>query len=146
MAGLAALVMPIRTPATTSTDSGAGKKLKRRLVECQAVLGARDAKRLAKPPRPRAEEPLIAHAAPPSHDRKSDCRLQSPDQDCAGRAFGLADEIEAPVNAVGAINVGVAWRAEHHGVTGGRPAITVRCGVGVVIGLEFDDPAADAVK
>jgi hypothetical protein len=39
----------------------------------------------------------------------------------------------------------VAGRAKHHGIALGRPAVTVRCGIGVVIGLDLDDPAADAV-
>ena len=49
------------------------------------------------------------------------------------------------MDAVGAVDVGVARRAEHHGVARGRPAEAVRGRIGVVIGLDLDDPAADAV-
>ena len=40
--------------------------------------------------------------------------------------FRLADEVQAPVHAVGAVDVGVAGRAEHRGVPGGAAAVAVR--------------------
>ena len=39
----------------------------------------------------------------------------------------------------------MAGRAEHHGVARRAPAETVRGGVLMVVGLDLDDPAADAV-
>ena len=50
------------------------------------------------------------------------------------------------MDAVGAVNVGVAGRAEHHGVARGRAAEAVRRRIGVVIGLDLDDQAAHAVE
>ena len=48
------------------------------------------------------------------------------------------------MNAVGAIDVGEARRAEHHGVACGRTAKAVRRRVGVMIGLDLDHAPADA--
>ena len=72
-------------------------------------------------------------------------RLQRADQHGAGRAFLFADEIDAPVDAVGAIDIGKARRAEHHEVARRRPAERMRGRLGVMIGLDLDDDAADAV-
>ena len=83
-------------------------------------------------------------AAPPPHRRQSVYGLKRADQHRAGAAFFLAHEIEAPVDTVGSVDVGVAGRAEHHGVALGSAVIGVRRRVGVVIGLELDDDAADA--
>ena len=70
----------------------------------------------AQPPGPRAQQPLVGEPAPPPHLGKALRRLERADQHGAGRAFRLADEVQAPVDAVGAVDVGVAGRAEHHGV------------------------------
>src|SRR6516162_10868895 len=71
-------------------------------------------------------------------------RLQRADQDRARRAFLLADEIDAPVDAVGAIDIGKARWSEHHGVARRRPAEGMRGRVGVMVRLDFDDDPADA--
>src|SRR5206468_10717814 len=63
----------------------------------------------------------------------------------AGGAFLLADEIDAPMDAVGAIDIGKAGWAEHHLVARRRPTEQMRGRIGVMIGLELDDDAADAV-
>ena len=49
------------------------------------------------------------------------------------------------MDAVGAVDIGKAGRSEHHGVAWRRPAVGMRRRLGVVIGLDFDDDAADAV-
>ncbi len=49
------------------------------------------------------------------------------------------------MDAVGTVNVGVTRRPEHHGIALGLAAEAVRRRIGVVIGLDLDDPAADAV-
>ena len=58
---------------------------------------------------------------------------------------GLTDEIHTPVDAVGLVDIDVARRPEHHRIAGGRAAIAVRCGIGMMVSLDLDDPAADAV-
>ncbi len=50
------------------------------------------------------------------------------------------------MDAVGAIDVGVACRAEHHRVAFGAASVGMRGRVSVVIGLDFDDRAADAIN
>ncbi len=49
------------------------------------------------------------------------------------------------MDAVGAVDVGVPWRPEHHRVALGAPAVGVRRRVGVVVGFDLDDHAADSV-
>ncbi len=72
-------------------------------------------------------------------------RLEGADQHGACRTRFLADEIDAPVDAVGAIDIGKAGRAEHHLVARRRPAVRMRGRFGVMIGLDLDNDAADAV-
>src|SRR5262245_21421205 len=81
----------------------AGQQLKRWAVEGKPVVQARDAESLAQPSRSRAEEPLIAGAPPPAHRRKPVGGRECPNEDRTGRAFRLANEVETPVDAVGAI-------------------------------------------
>src|SRR5580693_6134841 len=116
---------------------GAREERERRLVERQAVLGVGDPQRLAHPARAGAKQPLVGDAAPSAHDRQPHGWLDGPDQYGAGRALWLADEVHAPMDAVGAVDIGVAGRPEHHRIAGCRAAKTVRCGIGLVIGLEF---------
>ena len=84
-------------------------------------------------------------SAPAPHRRNAVGRLQRPDQHRARGAFLLADEIDAPVDAVGAIDVAKAGRAEHHFVARRRPTERMRGRIGVMIGLDLDDDAADTV-
>jgi hypothetical protein len=67
------------------------------------------------------------------------------DQYGRGVADSLADEVEAPVNAVGAVHVRVARRPEHRRVALRSAAVSVRRRVLVVVRLDLDDHAADAV-
>src|SRR5450631_3084405 len=99
-------------------------------------MRARNPKRLADFPRPRAKRAQVFHAAPPFHRLYALCRLDCADEDGAGTPLPLADEIQTPVNAIGAINVSKAWRAEHHGVALGAAAKAMRGGIGVMIGLD----------
>ena len=136
--------MPIRTPATIS---GFRPRMQRdrRPVERQGVVRDGDAERFGQLARARAQRALIVQTAAPAHRRQAVGRLQRADQHGAGRAFLLADEIHAPVDAVGAIDIGKAGRAEHHLVPRRRAAEGVRRRVGVMIGLDLDNDAADAV-
>src|SRR5262249_32673886 len=100
----------------------------------------------ADPSWPAAKKSYVAQAAAAAHQRQARGRLQRPNEDGAGRTLGLADEVKAPVDAVGAVNVGVAWGPEHHRIAGCRPPVAMRGRIGVVIAPHFDQPAADTVE
>src|ERR1700732_3914840 len=72
-------------------------------------------------------------------------RLQGADQHRARRTLLFADEIDAPMDAVGAIDVSEAGWAKHHSVARCGTPNRVRRRLGVMIGLDLDDDAADAV-
>ena len=84
--------------------------------------------------------------APVPHLRDAICRFQRTNQDRTRRALARADEIQAPVDAVGPIDIGVARRAEHHRIALGTAAIGMRGRLSLVIGLGLDDHAPDAVN
>src|SRR5690606_31632166 len=60
-------------------------------------------------------------------------------------AAGLADEVEAPVNAVNLIDIGMPRRPEHRRVARRGAVEAVRSRIGLVIGLHLDQRAADAI-
>src|SRR5262249_18967358 len=74
-------------------------------MEPQAVRRMRDGERLAEPARARAQKPLLADAAPAFHRGDPLHRLERADQDRARRACRLADEIHAPMDAVGSVDI-----------------------------------------
>jgi hypothetical protein len=82
---------------------------------------------------------------PRPHDLKTRLRLQGADQHRVAGIFA-ADQVQAPVDAVGAVDVGPADRPEHRRVAGGGAVEGVRGGILVVVGLGLDDPSADAVQ
>ena len=140
-----ALVMPIRTPATIS-----GLVIR----ACSAIGGASRArplylsvisKRFRQLPRTRAQRSLVGQSTPSPHRRYAVGRFQRADQHRAGGTFLFAHEIDAPVDAVGAIDIGEARRAEHDGISRRRPSEGVCGRLRVMIGLDLDDDAADAV-
>src|SRR5215204_878712 len=81
----------------------AAMELERRAVERAAIMGLRDPERLAEPARPRAQEPRVLDLAPLPHLFEARHRLERADQHGARAAFRLAHEVEAPVDAVGAV-------------------------------------------
>ena len=50
------------------------------------------------------------------------------------------------MNAVGPVDIGIAGRAEHDRIALGFAAKAVRRRFGMMVGLDFDQPAADAVN
>ena len=120
-------------------------KLERRAVERQAVVVAGDPERLAEAPGAGAEEALLLEPAPGAHRLEPLRRLERANEHRARDAFLLADEVEAPVDAVRAVHVRVTGRAEHRLVPRRTPAEAVRGGVLLVVGLDLDDDTADAV-
>ena len=140
-----ALVRPIRTPATMSALPVRACSAIGGAIERQSVVRDGDAERFRQFARTRTQRALVVQPAPAAHRRYPMGRLQRTDQDRAGRALFFADEIDAPMDAVGAIDIGKARRPEHHAVARRRPAKRMRGRLGVVIGLDLDDDAADAV-
>ena len=55
------------------------------------------------------------------------------------------DKIDAPVNAVGTIDIHAAGRTKHGGIADAGAAKTVRCRVFPVVGLRLDNQAADTM-
>ena len=49
------------------------------------------------------------------------------------------------MDAIGAVDIDKAGRSEHHGVARRRSPVGMRRRLGVVIGLDLDDDAADAI-
>src|SRR5580700_2113709 len=102
-------------------------------VERQTTVLADDTQRFTEPAGAGAQQPLVVKAAPPAHRGEPGGGLDRPDQYGAGRPLPLTDEVHAPVDAVGAVDIGVTRRPEHHRIAVGPPAKTVRCSIGVVI-------------
>ena len=71
--------------------------------------------------------------------------LERAHEDGLRAALGAADEVQAPVDPVRAIDVRVARRAEHGPVARGLAAVAVPGRVVGVVGLDLDDATADAV-
>ena len=112
----------------------------------QPVVLARDGERLAEAARARSRAAAgrRALAAPASLDTCG--RLERPDQDRVGDALAAADEVQAPVDAVGAVDVGVPGRrGTSTRCARRRSAEAVRGRVLVVVRLDLDDDPADAV-
>src|ERR1700760_1224469 len=84
-----------------------------RLVQRQFAVPDGDAERLAQFAGTRAQGARFRHAAAAAHHGETMGGLQRADQHRAGGAFGFADEIHAPMNAVGAVDVAKARRPEH---------------------------------
>ena len=71
-------------------------------------------------------------------------RLQRADQDGGADLAVLADRVEQRVDAVGAVDVGLARVAEEHRGPRGQPDVGVAGRLGVVVGLGLDDHARAA--
>src|SRR6266403_2001008 len=83
----------------------AGMQRDRGNIERQAVMLIANPERFRQLARTRAQRSLVMQSAPAPHRRNAVGRLQRADQNRAGGAFFLANEIDAPVDAVGAIDV-----------------------------------------
>src|SRR5438309_6801833 len=125
---------------------GPRKKFERWLIESKSIMRSGHAERLAYASGARAQQTLLGESAPPAHGRKTLGRGKRPDQHGARRAFRLANKIQAPMDAVGTIDVGVSRRTEHDRVALSGAAEAVRGGIGVMIGLDLDDDAAHALE
>jgi len=106
---------------------------------------ARDAQRLAQPPRPGAQQALVVQPAPFAHLRQSGQRLQRADQHAGAVALLAADKIQTPVQAVRAVHIAAPRRPEHGKIARRRAVVAVRGRLAAVVGLGLDDAPADAV-
>src|SRR5206468_9330462 len=100
----------------------AREELERRLVERQTVLAPGQSEPLAELAGTGTERSFRLEPTPLAHRLEAARRLERPHEGRLRPPFIAADEVEAPVDAVGAIDVRVAGRPEHRRRTGGEPA------------------------
>ena len=100
-----------------------------------------DGKGLAQAAWTGAEKCIAIHPTSRPHDLDAMGRLDGADQH--GTA-GCADHVEAPVQPVGTVYIGMSRRAEHRPVAHGLAAKTVRRGIVALIGLGLHDHTANA--
>src|SRR6266540_3449584 len=105
----------------------------------------RDRERLAELARAGAKRACVLDTATPALPVDTGRRFQRSDQCRLRNTLLAADEVEAPVDAVRAVNVRVARRPEHCLVARRAAAVAVAGGVLLVVGLDLDDAPADAV-
>ena len=116
-----------------------------RVIERQPIMRVVDAKRLTDAAGARTQQPNVVQAATAAHGVESVGRFDGADQH-AGTVAGLAaDGIQAPVNAVRAVDISVPGRAEHRRIARPWATMAVRGGIVDVVGLGLDDAATDAV-
>jgi len=104
-----------------------------------------DGERLAEPAWPAAEQPWVVEAPALAHQVEAVSWLERAHEHRVRNSLAFADEVQAPVDPVRAVDVGVAWRPEHRSVPLGAAAVAVTRRVLVVVGLDLDDPPAYAV-
>src|SRR5262249_46737581 len=107
------------------------QQTKWRHIERKAVVRPRNTERLAQPSGPPAQQALLLQTTALLHARDAGGRFERADQHCVRDAPAFAYEIEAPVNAVGAVHIRVPWRPEHAGVA--RSASVKAVGRGIFV-------------
>src|SRR5690606_16999278 len=114
-----------------------------RLKQAQAIMFPVDGQRLADAPRSGAQQSRHGLPATLLHFLHTPYRLQCADEHCAA---GPADDIETPVDAVGAVDIGMSRGPEHRTVPLRRPSETVRGRIVRLIGLSLHDDATDTAE
>ena len=89
--------------------------------------------------RPRAQLSQVLHPATLPLQLDAGGRLERANEDRLGIVPAAADEVQAPVDPVRAIDVRVARGTEHRRVAGGAPTVGVTRGVFLVVGLDLHD-------
>ncbi len=108
----------------------------------QTVHVLRDPKRLRQFSRPRAKIGNVIGVAPQFHQVDTVGGFDGADQN---RRTRCANDIGAPVQSVGSVDIEVSVEPEHRPVASGRSIETVRCRIVGTIGLGFDDDPARIV-
>ncbi len=117
-------------------------EIKRGRKERSSVKMAGHSESLAKASRPRAQDGFPGCPAPDPHRSKARLRLDRSEQ---YRACVLADEVEAPMQTVGPVDVSGAGGAEHRVVPGSFSNVTMRGGILPPVSFRFHDLAADPI-
>ena len=134
------------THAAHDVDSLLGRVESERLpVKPRTVELTGDAERLTEAARAGAQEPFVFESPACTHGLDALGRLERADEHRGRFAFGLAHEVEAPMHAVGAVDVRVPGRTEHGLVALGAAAVGMARRIEVVVRLSLDNPPADAV-
>src|SRR6185295_1903887 len=83
---------------------------------------------------------LLAHRPAAGHALDPEARLERPYQHGPRLAVAAGDDVEAVVDSIDEVDVGVARRTEHHGVArrGSGPGVA-RGVLGSAVGLDLDD-------
>ena len=129
--------MPIRVVATTRRGASPGSSSAGTPFRCGPAASAW-------PTLPGTRRQVVA---PPPRAHRLDAvrRLERPDQHRRALARRAADDVDAPVDPVGAVDVEAAGRPEHHLVPRRQPGVAVRRRVVLPVRLGLDHHPADAV-
>ncbi len=106
---------------------------------------AADAQRLAQPARPGAQESQLGQAPALLHHCQPLQRLYRPQQYTGAVAGRPAHQVQAPVQAIRAVHIGMAWRPKHGRIARRGATKAVRSRVVLVIGLGFHNSPAHAI-
>ena len=120
-------------------------KDKRRPIQRAPIMRMSDRQRLPHPPWTRTQKARILLRSALPHRLNAMRRLKRPYEHASPVAFFEADEIQAPMQAVGAIDIDVARRPEQGCIASGFASVAVRGRITLVIGLGFDDHASDTL-
>ena len=140
-----ARVIPMRGPVTISGTSRRGRSSNGGRSRPRPSCAPRDPERLTELARARAERAQRLHAAPAPLLLDPRGRFERPNEHRICVALIAADEIQTPMDAIRAIDVRVAGRAEHHCVSGRPATVAMTRRVFLVVRLHFYDPSTDSV-
>ena len=139
-------MIPIRVPVTIVDRCCAGAERERRPVDAQPVVLPRHGERLTEPPGPLQSSRWSVTPRRAAITLEPVRRLERADQHRAGNALLVADDVQAPVDPVRAVDVDVPAGEEHRRVALRAPVAEAMPGrILVVVGLDLDDHAADSV-
>lgn len=105
----------------------------------------RETQRLADSSGTGTEQASIVEPAPRAHDIQPGNRLKRANENPGAMPVRSANEIEAPVDSIGAVDISVARRPEHDQVSPGRATKAVGGWIFMIIRLDLDDSPADPV-
>ena len=143
----AALVIPMRVPATISGASQPGGRGPARIgprTRSVALSSRSMPSACVSFPGPEHSCSSACDAAPLAHGGDAGHRLERADQHRRARALGLAHRVDERMDAVGPVHVRRARAAEEHVRARGQADMGVARRLGLVVGLGLDDHAGAA--